>query len=263
MTIILILATLFALLLIGVPVAFALGGMGLGMLLIGGFSPLMAPASDPVDAGRFHPAGGAAVSADVQHPAQRRRRARSVRRGACLGRALARRAGGGHDHFLRRLFAAISGSSVATAATIGTVAIPEMIIARLRQTFRIRPACRRRHAGDTDPAVDPDDRLRLRHRTIGDRAVPGRDRSGPGAGRALHRLFHDLHARLSGGYHPGSRQPPWANGATAGIRAPALDRAWPLLVIGGHLLRRVHADRGGGDRLCRGAADHRPCCCAP
>ena len=39
----LILAALFALLLLRVPVAFGLGGLGLALLLIGGFSPLMAP----------------------------------------------------------------------------------------------------------------------------------------------------------------------------------------------------------------------------
>ncbi|MBO6510589.1 MAG: TRAP transporter large permease, partial [Roseibium sp.] len=43
MTVLLIIASLFALLLIRVPVAFALGGLGLAMLLLGGFSPLMAP----------------------------------------------------------------------------------------------------------------------------------------------------------------------------------------------------------------------------
>ena len=43
MTIILTLAAMFALLLIRVPVAFALGGLGLAMLILGGFSPLMAP----------------------------------------------------------------------------------------------------------------------------------------------------------------------------------------------------------------------------
>ena len=45
MTILLILGALFALLLLGVPVAFALGGMGRAMLYLGGFSPLMAPQS--------------------------------------------------------------------------------------------------------------------------------------------------------------------------------------------------------------------------
>ena len=43
MTIILTLAAMFGLLLIRVPVAFALGGLGLAMLILGGFSPLMAP----------------------------------------------------------------------------------------------------------------------------------------------------------------------------------------------------------------------------
>ena len=43
MTVFLILFALFALLLVGVPVAFALGGLGLSMLILGGFSPLMAP----------------------------------------------------------------------------------------------------------------------------------------------------------------------------------------------------------------------------
>ena len=43
MTVFLSLFALFALLLVGVPVAFALGGLGLSMLILGGFSPLMAP----------------------------------------------------------------------------------------------------------------------------------------------------------------------------------------------------------------------------
>ena len=43
MTVMLILACLFSLLLIRVPVAFALGFIGLAMLVLGGFSPLMAP----------------------------------------------------------------------------------------------------------------------------------------------------------------------------------------------------------------------------
>ncbi|MFT6773037.1 MAG: C4-dicarboxylate transporter DctM subunit, partial [Paracoccaceae bacterium] len=36
MTVVIILSALFALLLIGVPVAFALGSIGLGMLVLGG-----------------------------------------------------------------------------------------------------------------------------------------------------------------------------------------------------------------------------------
>lgn len=126
MTIILTLVALFAVLLIRVPVAFALGGLGLAMLLLGGFSPLMAPQAILSTLDGFIllavplfllmsnvllQAGVgkdlfAAVSAWVGHwPG---------------GLAVATILSCG-------VFAAISGSSVATAATIGTVAIPEMI----------------------------------------------------------------------------------------------------------------------------------------
>ena len=43
MTVPLILGILVLLLLVGVPVGFALGGLGLSMLLYAGFSPVMAP----------------------------------------------------------------------------------------------------------------------------------------------------------------------------------------------------------------------------
>ncbi len=126
MTTLLILAALFILLLIRVPVAFALGGLGLALLLIGGFSALMAPQGvlSTLDGfillavplfllmSNILLKGGvgkdlfAAVHAWVGHwPG---------------GLAVATIISCG-------IFAAISGSSVATAATIGTVAIPEMI----------------------------------------------------------------------------------------------------------------------------------------
>ncbi|KZM51188.1 TRAP transporter large permease [Labrenzia sp. OB1] len=126
MTVVLILVALFALLLIRVPVAFALGGLGLALLMLGGFSPLMAPQAilSTLDGfillavplfllmSNILLKGGvgrdlfAAVHAWVGHwPG---------------GLAVATIISCG-------IFAAISGSSVATAATIGTVAIPEMI----------------------------------------------------------------------------------------------------------------------------------------
>ncbi len=125
-TVLLILVVLFALLLLGVPVAFSLGGLGLSMLAVGGFSPLMAPQAilSTLDGfillavplfllmSNVLLKGGvgrdlyAAVQAWVGHwPG---------------GLAVATVISCG-------LFAAISGSSVATAATIGTVAIPEML----------------------------------------------------------------------------------------------------------------------------------------
>ncbi len=126
MTVVAILGGLFFLLLLGVPVAFALGGLGLAMLLLGGFSPLMAPQAilSTLDGfillavplfllmSNVLLKGGvgrdlfAAVQAWVGHwPG-----------GLAVATILS-----------CALFAAISGSSVATAATIGTVAIPEMI----------------------------------------------------------------------------------------------------------------------------------------
>ncbi len=126
MTTVLILVALFALLLIRVPVAFTLGGLGLALLLFGGFSPLMAPQAilSTLDGfillavplfllmSNILLKGGvgkdlfAAVHAWVGHwPG---------------GLAVA-------TIISCAIFAAISGSSVATAATIGTVAIPEMI----------------------------------------------------------------------------------------------------------------------------------------
>jgi len=126
MTTLLILAALFTLLLIRVPVAFALGGMGLALLVLGGFSPLMAPQAvlSALDGfillavplfllmSNILLKGGvgrdlfAAVHAWVGHwPG-----------GLAVATILS-----------CAIFAAISGSSVATAATIGTVAIPEMI----------------------------------------------------------------------------------------------------------------------------------------
>lgn len=134
MTILLILVALFVLLLIGVPVAFALGGVGLAMLISGGFSPLMAPQTVLSTLDEFILLavplfllmsnvllkGGvgrdlfAAVQAWVGHwPG---------------GLAVA-------TIFSCAIFAAISGSSVATAATIGTVAIPEMIARGYRPRF--------------------------------------------------------------------------------------------------------------------------------
>jgi C4-dicarboxylate transporter, DctM subunit len=126
MTVLLVIAALFTFLLIRVPVAFALGGVGLAMLILGGFSPLMAPQAilSTLDGfillavplfllmSNILLKGGvgkdlfAAVHAWVGHWPGGLAVATIV---SCA------------------IFAAISGSSVATAATIGTVAIPEMI----------------------------------------------------------------------------------------------------------------------------------------
>lgn len=126
MTVIIILACLFTLLLMRVPVAFALGFLGLCMLVVGGFSPLMAPQAVlstldgfillavPLFLLMSNVLLKAGVGADLFNAVQ-----------AWVGHwpggvAVA-------TILSCAFFAAISGSSVATAATIGTVAIPEMI----------------------------------------------------------------------------------------------------------------------------------------
>ena len=126
MTVLTILAALFALLLFGVPVAFSLGLLGLSMLVFGGFSPLMAPQAvlSTLDGFILLSVPLFLLMSNV------------LLRGG-VGRDLyaAVQAWVGHwpgglavaTVISCGLFAAISGSSVATAATIGTVAIPEMI----------------------------------------------------------------------------------------------------------------------------------------
>lgn len=126
MIVVVILACLFTLLLARVPVAFALGFLGLAMLIVGGFSPLMAPQAIlstldgfillavPLFLLMSNVLLKAGVGADLFNAVQ-----------AWVGHwpgglAVA-------TILSCAFFAAISGSSVATAATIGTVAIPEMI----------------------------------------------------------------------------------------------------------------------------------------
>ena len=125
MTTFLILAVLLILLLAGIPIAFTLGGLGLVLLALEGFNPIMIPQGlySSIDnfillavplfllMSNILLKGGvgkdlfAAVQSWVGHwPGG-------------LGVATITSCA---------LFAAISGSSVATAATIGTVAIPEM-----------------------------------------------------------------------------------------------------------------------------------------
>lgn len=125
MTALLLLAAMSGLMALGVPVAFALGGLGLAMLLAAGLSPLMVPQglysltdsfvllSVPLfllmsnvllKGGAGHRLFGAVQSWVGHWPG-----------GLGIATVLS-----------CAVFAAISGSSVACAATIGTVAIKEM-----------------------------------------------------------------------------------------------------------------------------------------
>lgn len=222
MTIILILAVLFALLLLGVPVAFALGGLGLGMLYFGGFSPLMAPQSilSTLDGfillavplfllmSNLLLKGGvgrdlfAAVQAWVGHwPG-----------GLAVATILS-----------CALFAAISGSSVATAATIGTVAIPEMINRGYEKRFVYGLLA----AGGTLGILIPPSIPMIVYGFVTEQSVIALFLAGIGPGALLVTLFVGfamLHARLSGGYTPVPK-------ATMEERISASIRALPSVAL--------------------------------
>ena len=84
------------------------------------------------------------------------------------------------------LFAATSGSSVATAATVGHGGAAIAAEARLLDARLARLAGGRRHAGHPDPAVGQPDRVRLADQQLDRQAVHRRHRPGPAADRLLH-----------------------------------------------------------------------------
>lgn len=232
MTILLILACLFALLLIGLPVAFALGGIGLGMLVYGGFSPLMAPQAilSTLDGfillavplfllmSNILLKGGvgrdlfAAVQAWVGHwPG---------------GLAVATILSCG-------LFAAISGSSVATAATIGTVAIPEMVSRGYERRFVYGLLA----AGGTLGILIPPSIPMIVFGFVAEESVVALFLAGVGPGLLLVSLFivfSMFHARFSGGYSPMPREG-WAE------RKRTTVRALPSLALAGLMIAGLYS----------------------
>ncbi|MDF1748290.1 MAG: TRAP transporter large permease subunit [Alphaproteobacteria bacterium] len=229
MTVILILITLFSLLLIRVPVAFALGGMGLALLFLGGFSPLMAPQavlstldgfillavplfllmSNVLLKGGVGKDLFGAVHAWVGHwPG---------------GLAVATILSCG-------IFAAISGSSVATAATIGTVAIPEMISRGYERRFVYGLLA----AGGTLGILIPPSIPMIVYGFVTEESVIALFLAGIGPGIALIVLFIGfsmIHARFWGGQAM-ELASSWEERKRASLRAlPSI--ALALLIIGG------------------------------
>jgi len=228
-TIILILVALLSLLLIRVPVAFALGGMGLALLYFGGFSTLMVPQSvlSMLDGfillavplfllmSNILLKGGvgkdlfAAVQAWVGHwPG---------------GLAVATIVSCG-------IFAAISGSSVATAATIGTVAIPEMISRGYEKKFVYGLLA----AGGTLGILIPPSIPMIVYGFVTEESVIALFLAGIGPGIALLSffiIFAMLYARFFGGYVQEAAAS-WDEKRRASIRAlPSV--ALAMLIIGG------------------------------
>lgn len=228
MTTIAILAVLFTLLLLRVPVAFTLGGLGLVLLMIGGFSPLMAPQAilDTLD-------GFILLAVPL----------------FLLMSNILLKAGVGKDLFAAvhawvghwpgglavatilscAIFAAISGSSVATAATIGTVAIPEMINRGYERKFVYGLLA----AGGTLGILIPPSIPMIVYGFVTEQSVIALFLAGVGPGLllvAFFIVFSMIYARWFGGYTP----EPAVSGAeriTATIRA-APSMLLALIVIG-------------------------------
>jgi len=229
MKLILILGIMFALLLASLPVAFSLGSLGLGMLLGGGFSPLMAPQAilSTLDGfillavplfllmSNILLYGGcgrdlyAAVQAWVGHwPG---------------GLAIATIISCG-------IFAAISGVSVATAATIGVVAIPEMIERGYNKKFVYGLLA----AGGTLGILIPPSLPMIVYGFITEESVISLFLAGIGPGLFLIGLFiiySITYAHLFGGYTP-SEKAPWDVRIKTSIKvAPTI--ALAALILGG------------------------------
>ncbi len=229
MTILLILACLFALLLIGLPVAFALGGIGLGMLIFGGFSPLMAPQAilSTLDGFILLAVPLFLLMSNV------------LLKGG-VGRDLfgAVQAWVGHwpgglavaTILSCGLFAAISGSSVATAATIGTVAIPEMVNRGYDRRFVYGLLA----AGGTLGILIPPSIPMIVFGFVAEESVIALFLAGVGPGLFLVTLFvvfSMLHARLSDSYTLMPKAT-WAERKVATLRAlPSL--ALATLIVAG------------------------------
>ena len=229
MKLIVILGIMFALLLASLPVAFSLGSLGLGMLLGGGFSPLMAPQAilSTLDGfillavplfllmSNILLYGGcgrdlyAAVQAWVGHwPG---------------GLAIATIISCG-------IFAAISGVSVATAATIGVVAIPEMIERGYNKKFVYGLLA----AGGTLGILIPPSLPMIVYGFITEESVISLFLAGIGPGLFLIGLFiiySIIYAHLFGGYTP-SEKAPWDVRIKTSIKvAPTI--ALAALILGG------------------------------
>jgi len=229
--VLLILTALFALLLIGAPVAIVLGGLGMALLLIGGFSPAIAATgllssmdsfiliavplfllmSNVLLKGGVGQDLFAAVQAWVGHwPG---------------GLAVATVLSCG-------MFAAISGSSVATAATIGTVAIPEMTRRGYPRPFVFGLLA----AGGTLGILIPPSIILIVYGVITESSILALFMAGVGPGLLMMLLFilySMAYARFSVDYQPSPRAS-WAERRASGARA------FPTMVLAGFVIAGIY-----------------------
>lgn len=224
-----ILAIMFALLLAGLPVAFSLGSLGLGLLVTGGFSPLMAPQAilSTLDGFILLAVPLFLLMSNV------------LLYGGC-GRDLYSAVQAWVGHWPGGLaiativscgiFAAISGVSVATAATIGVVAIPEMIERGYNKNFTYGLLA----AGGTLGILIPPSLPMIVYGFITEESVISLFLAGIGPGLFLIGLFivyAIVYAHFFGGYTP-TRRASWEVRRKSAIKvAPTIGLA--ALILGG------------------------------
>ena len=92
------------------------------------------------------------------------------------------------------IFAAVSGSSAATAATVGQDVAARTQAPRLPRADQHRLARRLRHPRAPHPAFDHHDRLRRLRECLDRAPVPRRRPAGPHDDGAVHGVHHDLGA---------------------------------------------------------------------
>lgn len=231
MTVIFILALMLALLMAGIPVAFALGGLGAGLLFFAGFSDQMAAAATLSSMDNFvliavplfllmsniMLAGGVgkdlfeAVQAWVGH----------LPGGLAVATVIS-----------CGIFAAISGSSVATAATIGTVAIPEMTSRGYPRPFVFGLLA----AGGTLGILIPPSLIMIIYGVITEESIISLFLAGVGPGLMLMALFiaySVVFALTSKSYQPQARKS-WSERWTSGRRA------LPTIILSGMVILGIY-----------------------
>lgn len=229
MTAALVLAGLFALLFSGVPIAFALGGLGAVMLLAADLSPLMVPQ------GLYSTIDNFVLLAVPLFLLMS-----NVLLKGGVGRDLYAAVQSWVGHWPGGLavatilscgiFAAISGSSVATAATIGTVAIPEMIERGYSRRFVLGLLA----AGGTLGILIPPSIPMIVYGVISEESIIDLFLAGIGPGLlliVLFVLFSVAYAHFGGDFHPMPRAS-WAERRRASLRALPT-AALAALIIGG------------------------------
>jgi C4-dicarboxylate transporter DctM subunit len=229
MTAVLVLAALFAVLLAGIDIAFALAGLGIVLLLAGDFSALIVPQALMASMDNFILL---AVPLFI------------------LMSNVLLRGGAGEDLFAAAqswvghwpgglavatvlscaIFASISGSSVATAATIGTVAIPAMTARGYERRFTYGLVA----AGGTLGILIPPSIPMIVYGVVTSESIIELFLAGIGPGLMLTALFIAyavLRSRFRGGWQPLPRAG-WAERRAATRRAlPVLSLAL-LIVLG-------------------------------